>query len=104
MEHAGVKQTSGAASLAAGARIGSGLIGQLAPAPAPATIGVLMLNNHFLHSTHREDSSSTRVWHKYTNTNTGDSAGVERCDRKWKCVKMKMECENNRASGLLDRK
>ena len=32
MEHAGVKQTSGAASLAAGARIGSGLIGQLAPA------------------------------------------------------------------------
>ena len=37
VEHAGVKQTSGAASLAAGARIGSGLIGQLAPAPAPAS-------------------------------------------------------------------
>ena len=87
MEHAGVKQTSGAASLAAGARIGSGLIGQLAPAsshqPAPH---ILMLNNHFLHSTHREDysSTSTRVW-----SNAADSEAIDggHCDRKWKCIK-----------------
>ena len=70
VEHAGVKQTSGAASLAAGARIGSGLIGQLAPAPA-----VLMLNNHFLHSTFYLHTGKILLHAMYTNT--GDSAEVD---------------------------
>ena len=50
VEHAGVKQTSGAASLAAGARIGSGLIGQLAPAPAPASTTHINVKQSLLHT------------------------------------------------------